>query len=184
MPDASPGSTSSIAWARSRTGPGRAAISAICRAAVRVTVVDHLRGTARDGSTSSACPLFEAYHHGDLRYGSCEECAWATLPMASSRPPQPGDTVAVWGAGGVGQMAARGALLLGAERVIVIDRFQERLTQVEQVIGAETMNYETSEVTAETEHLATHVMPLAEGPDGYAMFKEKTDRSVRAVFRP
>ena len=34
----------------------------------------------------------------------------------------PGDTVAVWGAGGVGQMAARAAMLLGAERVIVIDR--------------------------------------------------------------
>jgi threonine dehydrogenase-like Zn-dependent dehydrogenase len=35
-----------------------------------------------------------------------------------------------------------------------------------------------------TEHLATHVMPLAEGPQGYAMFKEKTDGCVRAVFRP
>ncbi|GAA3285558.1 hypothetical protein GCM10020218_045680 [Dactylosporangium vinaceum] len=36
---------------------------------------------------------------------------------------QPGDVVAVWGAGAVGQMAARAALLLGAEQVIVIDRF-------------------------------------------------------------
>lgn len=35
---------------------------------------------------------------------------------------QPGDVVAVWGAGGVGQMAARAAALLGAARVIVIDR--------------------------------------------------------------
>jgi len=35
-----------------------------------------------------------------------------------------------------------------------------------------------------TEHLATHVMPLDDGPDGYAMFKEKTDGCVRAVFRP
>ncbi|MGY3127158.1 threonine dehydrogenase-like Zn-dependent dehydrogenase [Agrococcus sp. UYP33] len=190
-------------------------------------------------------------------------------------------------------MAARASLLLGAERVIVIDRYQERLAQVEQVIGAETMNDEASEVLAElrettggrgpdvcieavgmeahsdridfaydqlkqrlrlqtdrptavreaifaarkggsifvlgvfggfvdkfplgpimnkgltlrsaqqhghryipmllermargeltTEHLATHVMALDDGPEGYAMFKEKTDGCVRAVFRP
>ena len=47
-----------------------------------------------------------------------------------------GDTVAVWGAGGVGQMAARGAMLLGAEQVIVIDRLPERLAQVRDHIGA------------------------------------------------
>ena len=35
--------------------------------------------------------------------------------------------VAVWGCGGVGQMAATAAILLGAERVIAIDRFPERL---------------------------------------------------------
>lgn len=65
----------------------------------------------------------------------------------------PGDTVAVWGAGGVGQMAARAALLLGAERVVVIDRFPERLSQVEQHIGAETLNYETREVLPELREL-------------------------------
>lgn len=35
-----------------------------------------------------------------------------------------------------------------------------------------------------TEHLATHVMPLSQGPEGYELFKEKTDGCVRAVFRP
>lgn len=35
-----------------------------------------------------------------------------------------------------------------------------------------------------TEHLATHVMPLADGPDGYRLFKQKDDGCVRAVFRP
>ena len=35
-----------------------------------------------------------------------------------------------------------------------------------------------------TEHLATHVMPLAEAPKGYDMFKEKQDGCVRAVFEP
>jgi threonine dehydrogenase-like Zn-dependent dehydrogenase len=40
---------------------------------------------------------------------------------------QRGDTVAVWGCGPVGQFAIRSALMLGAERVIAIDRVQERL---------------------------------------------------------
>ncbi|MGW9552781.1 hypothetical protein ACWG8W_17240 [Citricoccus zhacaiensis] len=35
-----------------------------------------------------------------------------------------------------------------------------------------------------TEHLATHVMPLAQGPRGYDMFKNKEDGCVRAVFQP
>ena len=203
----------------------------------------------------------------------------------------PGDTVAVWGAGGVGQMAARAAMLLSAEQVIVIDRLPERLQQVRQHIGAETLDYTKDSVIAElkertggrgpdvcieavgmeahstgpqylydqlkqqlrlqsdrptalreaiyacrkggslfalgvfgglvdkfpfgaimnkgmtvrgaqqhghryiprilrhiaegelsTEHLATHVMPLDQGPQGYQMFKNKQDGCVRAVF--
>jgi len=35
-----------------------------------------------------------------------------------------------------------------------------------------------------TEHLATHVMPLSDGPKGYDMFKNKKDGCVRAVFQP
>jgi len=58
----------------------------------------------------------------------------------------PGDVVAVWGAGGVGQMAARAAMLLGAERVIVIDRYRERLQQVSDHVGAETLDYSAVEV--------------------------------------
>ena len=61
----------------------------------------------------------------------------------------PGDVVAVWGAGAVGQMAARAAMLLGAERVIVIDRYDYRLQMTEQHIGAETINYEQTEVEGE-----------------------------------
>lgn len=61
----------------------------------------------------------------------------------------PGDVVAVWGAGGVGQMAARAAILLGAERVYVIDRFRERLAQVSQHIGAETLDYTATDIPAE-----------------------------------
>jgi len=51
-----------------------------------------------------------------------------------------GDTIAVWGAGGVGLMAARSALLRGAEQVICIDRFPERLALAEQ-LGAHPVNY-------------------------------------------
>src|SRR3954463_10729771 len=40
---------------------------------------------------------------------------------------RPGDTIAVWGCGPVGQFAIKSAFLLGAERVIAIDRFPERL---------------------------------------------------------
>ncbi|MCW2675178.1 MAG: fdh [Modestobacter sp.] len=35
-----------------------------------------------------------------------------------------------------------------------------------------------------TEHLATHVLPFEDGPKGYAMFENKQDGCVRAVFRP
>jgi threonine dehydrogenase-like Zn-dependent dehydrogenase len=206
---------------------------------------------------------------------------------------QPGDVVAVWGAGAVGQMAARASVLLGAERVIVIDRYDDRLAMAAREVGAETLNYERTDVNAEllersggrgpdvcieavgmeahtpgpqhmydqvkqqlrlqtdrpsavreaifncrkggsvfvlgvfagfvdkfplgavmnkgltlrsaqmhgqryipmlldrmargelvTEHLATHVMPLAEGARGYKMFTDKTDQCVRVVFTP
>ncbi|RZU53608.1 threonine dehydrogenase-like Zn-dependent dehydrogenase [Krasilnikovia cinnamomea] len=206
---------------------------------------------------------------------------------------QPGDVVAVWGAGAVGQLAARAAALLGADRVIIIDRYDYRLHQAEKYAGAETLNYERDDVAGElrersggrgpdvcieavgmeahtpgiqfgydqlkqqlrlqtdrpaavrdaihacrkggsvfvlgvyagfvdkfplgalmnkgltvrgaqmhgqryipmllermardelvTEHLATHVMPLGQAPEGYRLFKEKEDNCVRAVFLP
>ncbi|GAA3392474.1 zinc-dependent alcohol dehydrogenase [Cryptosporangium minutisporangium] len=215
---------------------------------------------------------------------------WMGADLGNVRP---GDVVAVWGAGAVGQMAARAAILLGAERVIVIDRYEYRLEQVRRYIGAETLNYEQTDVGGElrersggrgpdvcieavgmeahspgpeflydqakhqlrlqtdrptavreaiyncrkggsvfvlgvyagvvdkfplgammnkgltvrsaqmhgqryipmllermekgellTEHLATHIMPLKQGPKGYELFKEKKDNCVRAVFEP
>jgi threonine dehydrogenase-like Zn-dependent dehydrogenase len=205
----------------------------------------------------------------------------------------PGDVVAVWGAGAVGQMAARAAMLLGAERVILIDRYDYRLRSAERHVGCETLNYEQTDVVEElrersggrgpdvcieavgmeahssspvyaydqvklqlrlqtdrptavrqaiyncrkggtvfvlgvfagvadkfplgavmnkgltlraaqmhgqryipmllermerdelvTEHLATHTMPLSEGPRGYTMFKEKLDGNIRSVLIP
>jgi threonine dehydrogenase-like Zn-dependent dehydrogenase len=70
-----------------------------------------------------------------------------------------GDTVAVWGCGPVGLFAAQSALLLGAARVISIDRFPERLRKA-RGIGAETLNYESTDVLA-----ALKEMTGGRGPD-------------------
>jgi threonine dehydrogenase-like Zn-dependent dehydrogenase len=59
---------------------------------------------------------------------------------------QPGDTVAIWGCGPVGQFAIHSAYILGAERVIAIDRIPERLQLVEKYTNAETLNYEKVDV--------------------------------------
>src|ERR1700743_1848147 len=53
---------------------------------------------------------------------------------------QPGDTVAVWGCGPVGQFAIASAFMLGAARVIAIDRFAERL-DLARSFGAITVDY-------------------------------------------
>jgi threonine dehydrogenase-like Zn-dependent dehydrogenase len=55
---------------------------------------------------------------------------------------KPGDTVAVWGCGPVGQFAIASAYMLGAERVIAIDRFKYRLDMAREKVGAITINYE------------------------------------------
>ena len=247
---------------------------------VRVPYADHGAFTVPD-EVSDTAALFAS---------DAAPTGWTGADLAGI---EPGDTVAVWGAGGVGQMAARAAMLLGAEQVVVIDRLPERLAQVRRYIGAETLDYTSESVVAElkertggrgpdvcieavgmeahgtgpgylydqvkqqlrlqndrptalreaiyacrkggslfalgvfgglvdkfpfgaimnkgmtvrgaqqhghryiprilqhiaagelsTAHLATHVMPLEQGPKGYQMFKEKQDGCVRAVFQP
>ncbi|MDQ3398301.1 MAG: zinc-binding dehydrogenase, partial [Deinococcota bacterium] len=59
---------------------------------------------------------------------------------------QGGDTVAVWGCGAVGQFAIQSAFMLGAERVIAIDRFPERLRMAKEHSRAEVINYEEVDV--------------------------------------
>ena len=58
---------------------------------------------------------------------------------------KPGDTIAIWGCGPVGQFSIRSAFLLGAERVIAIDAVPERLQMAEQG-GAETINFHEQNV--------------------------------------
>jgi threonine dehydrogenase-like Zn-dependent dehydrogenase len=73
---------------------------------------------------------------------------------------KPGHVVAVWGCGPVGLFAIKSAYLLGAERVIAIDRIPERLRMASQDCGAETLNYmETCVLTALNE------MTGGRGPD-------------------
>lgn len=61
---------------------------------------------------------------------------------------EPGDIVAVWGCGPVGQFAIQSALMLGAERVIAIDRVPERLEMVRRQANGctEVLNYEHVDV--------------------------------------
>ena len=60
---------------------------------------------------------------------------------------KPGDTVAVWGCGPVGQFAIASAKMLGAERVIAIDRFEDRLGMARNKAGAtDVINYEEVDV--------------------------------------
>jgi len=73
---------------------------------------------------------------------------------------QGGDVIAIWGAGPVGQFAAASAKLLGAERVIVIDRFEYRLAKARQAGATDTLNYEEVDVLD-----ALTEMTAGRGPD-------------------
>ncbi|MFG1882392.1 alcohol dehydrogenase catalytic domain-containing protein [Micromonospora sp. NPDC049102] len=206
---------------------------------------------------------------------------WLAAELGEVRP---GDVVAVWGAGAVGQLTARAAVLRGAARVLVVDRHEERLRMAERHAGAEPLDYRRTDVAAElcersggrgpdvcvvavgpprprsvadrftgadrpdavreavhacrkdgvvvvlggtggfvdafdlgavtdrrltvrgarrpdlgdvpmllhrmardelrTEHLATHRLPLGDGARGYALFADRADGCVRAVFTP
>ena len=65
--------------------------------------------------------------------------AWQAVAYADVRP---GSAVGVWGLGPIGQMAARIARHLGAERVIGIDRVPERLAMAQRN-GVETIDFDS-----------------------------------------
>ena len=73
---------------------------------------------------------------------------------------QPGDTVAVWGCGPVGLFAIKSAFLLGAERVIAIDRARRRL-ELAREAGAETIDYSEEDSVQG----ALREMTAGRGPD-------------------
>jgi threonine dehydrogenase-like Zn-dependent dehydrogenase len=71
----------------------------------------------------------------------------------------PGDIVAVWGCGPVGQMSIRSAVLLGAEQVIAIDCLPERLSMAEAA-GATTINFVDESVVERLNEITA-----GQGPD-------------------
>jgi threonine dehydrogenase-like Zn-dependent dehydrogenase len=73
---------------------------------------------------------------------------------------EPGDTVAVWGCGPVGQFTIQSAWMLGAGRVIAIDHVLERLRMAETVSKAETINFDDTSVSERLNELTN-----GRGPD-------------------
>ncbi|MBZ5713909.1 zinc-dependent alcohol dehydrogenase [Nannocystis pusilla] len=73
---------------------------------------------------------------------------------------QSGDVVAVWGCGPVGLFALRSAKMLGAERVVAIDRFPERLALAKMKCDAITIDYEKTDVLDALKELTS-----GRGPD-------------------
>ena len=91
---------------------------------------------------------------------------------------QPGDTVAVWGCGPVGQFAIRSALLLGAGQVIAIDHVKSRLKLAEDG-GAAALNYEEVDVMEKLK-----LMTGGMGPDACidSVGMEAHGASIDAVY--
>ena len=92
---------------------------------------------------------------------------------------QPGDTVAIWGAGPVGLLAIRCAYLLGAERVIAIDCVPARLNKAKNEAKAEVINYEETDV-----HEKLKEMTGGRGPDSCmdAVGMEAHGKSIDALY--
>src|SRR5205814_8874777 len=95
----------------------------------------------------------------------------------------------VWGAGPVGQFAIKSAFMLGAERVIAIDRVPARLRLAATASGAETINFDEEPVLERLKH-----MTGGRGPDacidavgleahGWGSVGAAYDRAKRALWR-
>lgn len=84
-------------------------------------------GTAHESDYALLADIFPTGYHG---------CELAGV--------SPGETVAVYGAGPVGLMAAYSALLRGASRVFVVDRVPERLGKARE-IGAVPVDFSSAD---------------------------------------
>jgi threonine dehydrogenase-like Zn-dependent dehydrogenase len=92
---------------------------------------------------------------------------------------QPGDTVAVWGCGPVGQFAIKSAYLLGAKRVIAIDRYPERLRMALEQGKAKVLNSNEVDVLD-----ALNQMTGGRGPDACidAVGMEADGHTIGAIY--
>jgi threonine dehydrogenase-like Zn-dependent dehydrogenase len=105
---------------------------------------------------------------------------------AESAGIQPGDTVVVWGCGPVGQFTIKSATMLGAGRVIAIDRIPERLSLARDQGGAETLNFEGLDVVEALKQLTggrgPDVCIDAVGLEAHVSgFEAMVDRAKQAV---
>ncbi|MFN7996380.1 MAG: zinc-dependent alcohol dehydrogenase [Bryobacteraceae bacterium] len=91
---------------------------------------------------------------------------------------QPGQTVAVWGCGPVGQFAIRSAFLLGAERVIALDDVRARLRLAERA-NADVLDFDDVDVVEKLKDMTGGM-----GPDACidAVGMEAHGRAVDAVY--
>lgn len=92
---------------------------------------------------------------------------------------QPTDTVAIWGAGPVGQFAIRSAILLGAKQVVVIDRVPERLAMA-VAAGAIAINFDDESVIERLNDLTQ-----GKGPDkciDAVGMESHATRSIDAIY--
>ncbi|WP_043531511.1 zinc-dependent alcohol dehydrogenase [Litchfieldella xinjiangensis] len=92
---------------------------------------------------------------------------------------EPTDTVAIWGAGPVGQFCVRSAVLLGAKQVIMIDNVPERLSMAEAG-GAITINFDEESVLSRLQSLTQ-----GKGPEkciDAVGLEAHTPRSIDSVY--
>ena len=100
---------------------------------------------------------------------------------------QPGDTIAVWGCGPVGQMAIKSAFLLGAERVIAVDTVPERLA-LARTSGAITIDFMDEDVYERIQELTNErgadacIDAVGTEPETKASFDSMVDRVKVALF--
>ena len=103
---------------------------------------------------------------------------------------EPGDTVAIWGCGPVGQFTIQSAWMFGAGRVIAIDRVPERLRMAEEKGKAEVINFEKVDGSV---YDRLQEMTKGRGPDscidavgaeahGSGSFDAVMDKAKAAVF--
>ena len=100
---------------------------------------------------------------------------------------QPGDTIAIWGCGPVGQMAIKSAFLLGAERVIAVDTVPERLA-LARTSGAITIDFMEEDVYERIQELTNErgadacIDAVGTEPETKASFDSMVDRVKVALF--
>jgi threonine dehydrogenase-like Zn-dependent dehydrogenase len=103
---------------------------------------------------------------------------------------EPGDTVAVWGCGPVGLFSILSAWIMGAERVIAIDRLPERLRLAQTIRNTEVLNYSDEDVFDELKDMTGGRGPDrcidAVGMEAHGTFMDaiydKVKQSMRMTF--